>query len=89
MGKAARNEARKINATFWNNLAVATMVGGFLIPYLALYPKLYESRGFFDHIPLDAWKSAAGLSLVPMLFAIGLSCLFRIFANRTLRKIED
>jgi hypothetical protein len=36
MGKAARNERRKITATLLNNLGVAFIVAGFLAPYFAV-----------------------------------------------------
>jgi cytochrome bd-type quinol oxidase subunit 2 len=33
MEKAERNERRKLAATYYNNLAVATAVTGFVVPY--------------------------------------------------------
>jgi hypothetical protein len=32
MGKAARNEILKLEATYFNNIAVAFFVGGFILP---------------------------------------------------------
>jgi hypothetical protein len=37
MGKAADNERLKLKATFYNNLAVGSTVGGVLIPLFGLY----------------------------------------------------
>ncbi len=36
MGKAADNERLRLQATFFNGLAVACFVAGLFIPYLAL-----------------------------------------------------
>ncbi|MCA1458111.1 hypothetical protein I6F35_33805 [Bradyrhizobium sp. BRP22] len=88
IGKAARNEIRKIRATYWNNLGVAIMAGGFFIPYFALYPRFYEKRGFFDHIPLADWI-AVGTTLVPMSFAFFSSLILRHVAKKILEGIED
>jgi hypothetical protein len=35
MGKAAKNERRKLTATFFNNIAVAFIAAGFAVPYFA------------------------------------------------------
>jgi hypothetical protein len=42
MGKAADNEAIKLRATYFNNLAVGTLLGGFVIPYIALFQRYPE-----------------------------------------------
>jgi len=40
MGKAARNEIKKIEATFLNNIAISFFVAGFTVPYLTLIQNL-------------------------------------------------
>ena len=46
MGKAARNEARKLTALYLNNIAVALLVAGVAIPLLA----------FLRTTPADLWE---------------------------------
>lgn len=44
MGKAARNERRKLHAMFFNNLAVAVTIAGFFAPYFSLIVLPIEQR---------------------------------------------
>ena len=46
MTKSARNELIKLRATFLNNVAVGLAVGGALVPYFALMPRVM-SVGFW------------------------------------------
>lgn len=38
-GRAARNERRKLRATFYNGLALGFALGGVFVPYLGIIPK--------------------------------------------------
>jgi hypothetical protein len=100
MGKAADNEKLKLRATYYNNIAVAFLITGFVVPYLAVTYKAAEfgsevSRqglGFFEGL-MTAFSPRNLLSaLLPLtVFAISvyLSATFRRWANEELDKIID
>lgn len=90
MGKASRNEQRKLIATFWNNIAVGVMVTGFLVPYWAVYrtltsnmhstiPDLLKSLGLGE----TYWPLAAPVA------AVFISYMLNWWAIRCLRAVED
>ena len=81
MGKAARNERRKLVATFCNNMAVGLLLAGLFLPLVYL---LYmTSKGLLSFDLESYW--AAGSMVASLAGAI--FCQF--FAHRKLRKIED
>ena len=47
MGKAAENERIKLKATWINNVSVGLFLGGFVIPYLALFQRS-EPQQYLD-----------------------------------------
>ena len=51
MGNLVENERIKYTATFYNNLAIASVVAGVFVPLFSLYEKVIEFR----------WLAAPGI----------------------------
>jgi hypothetical protein len=85
MGRAADNEKVKLRAAFYNNLAVAFLATGIIIP---AYAVLYTEQRF-----VTLGEAVAHRMFWPILTTIGTSlCLafaFRFLANSLLSSIED
>jgi hypothetical protein len=88
VGKAARNEARKLRATRANNLSVGLFIAGFFIPYVAFTAKTLERQSLFDMGTADDWKQAA-VAVVPAIVAWTVSVRLRRSAFKALEEIED
>jgi hypothetical protein len=94
MGKAAKNEAIKLAATFFNNLSVGLFLAGVFIPYLG-----FIQAGGGREIEVFAGGLAAGhlapltdrqgLAVFAFVLAMGSSWVLRQAARTTIRKIED
>jgi hypothetical protein len=95
MGKAADNEAIKLDATYWNNLAVSVAAGGVFVAYLGFFRGILESPpaitletfkdGLF-HSP-DVRRIAA--ALVTITLALFASRSFYRQALREIAKLQD
>lgn len=88
MGKAARNEQRKLQATRASNLSVGLLIAGFFVPYFTFVSKAVERLGPFDLGTLSDWKQAAA-ALGPAILAFALSISLRKSAFKFLEEIED
>src|SRR4051794_16786148 len=82
MGKAAENEKRKLLATLCNNLAVAALGAGFIIPWFSLYSnKKIRTGSFFTFAVLEEFKYAIG--------AVGFAVLMALILHTVARLIAD
>ncbi len=81
MGKAARNEARKLLATFCNNVSVGLVLGGLLLPLIyLLYTKSQGAISFSN----ETYWAVGG-----MIASFGCALAAQYFAYKELEKIED
>jgi hypothetical protein len=83
--KAARNEVRKLRAAFLNNLAIAFVTAGFVIP-LITYSQSYPGPlppDSFDNIVLTLRYISIIIS------AILTGIVLHLFAVRVLVSLED
>jgi hypothetical protein len=92
MGKAARNEARRLTATYLNNISAALLVAGIAIPLLSfLRSTPRENLNWFKSFSnlnfYDAFQKASDIG-VPFT-AIIISILIHLMARRNLKNIED
>lgn len=88
-GKAARNEVRKIRATFLNNIGVGMFITGFAVPYFAFAAKTAETGGsFLRPFTADEYKTALA-GLVTMFFAFMFAMALRGRAVKILEELED
>ena len=76
MGKAADNELIKLRATFWNNLGVALLAAGALLPQIGMYGRAASLR---DYIGITVGTIVA--------FCMGAFCRFH--ADKIIKKIQD
>jgi hypothetical protein len=83
LGKAARNEHRKIIATFYNNIAVGILVAGVLVPALSLVISL----PFASHrgVSRDGVEFALGFLGIAVIASVSL----HLTARRIVAQIED
>ena len=100
MGKAAYNEKLKLRATFFNNVAVAVLVAGYLVPYFAALPWLMETAAKVPKPVTSAWdvlpamfspqeaKIKLAVLVSGILVASSVAFCLRV-ANRQLSKIAD
>lgn len=81
MGRTARNEALKLRATYFNNIAVGAFTTGLIVPFLTL------AHSTADGAPLNLRE------ILTIIFVILLggfvSLLARYQASRTISKLED
>jgi hypothetical protein len=95
MSKAAKNERIRLKATFLNNTAVGTIVGGAVLPTFTIYAKAFDfwnwlGRWWLGEAKLDC-REIAGVAVVMLVVAVAsviVICL-RAAANSELGKIED
>jgi hypothetical protein len=95
MGKAADNEKRKLQATFYNNLAVGVSLGGALLPALAFYqgwPEFYVwneawEKGEADVSALAVWQFFILFGLIGIALALVIG--WRRLAQHFAQQIED
>lgn len=80
MGKAADNEKIKLEAQYWNGLAIGTLVAGWFLPLTALGLRVAD-QGF-------SWTTAAP-SLIAIAVTQYISLLFRKAAQKTIEKTKD
>lgn len=92
VGKNGRNEIRKYTATYCNNISVALVAAGVLIPLFGILPRViegtvleYRAGSLFITAPP---KDLLGL-LVIVLTTFSYALYFRRLANRALFALED
>ena len=95
MGKAAKNEGYKLQATFFNNLSIGLLLGGVLIPYLALVQKGIELLQWLDPMitgvrPVTNEDVVRIVFIVlPLVLALTAAYYFRGLAQKSISKVED
>jgi hypothetical protein len=96
MGKAADNERIKLDAAFYNNIAVGTVIAGVLAPYFAFFQVAISHREAIAHLgsgPTN-WKELQPILLVflALLFttfaALAYASFFRTKAHKLIGKIQ-
>ena len=75
------NEQIKLRATFWNNLAVATVAGGIFLPF---YNYFRDPNNFFSNLQTTDFVPGLFIALVSVI----LSALMKAYADRTLSKLS-
>ncbi|WP_457492165.1 hypothetical protein [Tardiphaga sp. P5_C7] len=91
MGKAARNEQRKLRATWLNNIAAAFMIGGMVGPYFKIAEFVMKAINWDDPLKVyspEYW-SLTYFFIGSVVLGFSFSHLFRGIANRELSYIED
>jgi H+/Cl- antiporter ClcA len=81
MGKAARNEILKLQAAFFNNIAVGVMIGGVLLPFVILL--FIKNQGVFQ-FDQETYFAIGG-----MVASFAGALYTHVYAVRFLRGIED
>ena len=92
MGKAVDNERVKLKATFYNNLAVAFIVTGCVVPYLSFVGKMAELTKMRDGFDLFALFLNSQETRIAMVVAVGSWCfagLMRRKADYELGRLVD
>jgi hypothetical protein len=85
MGKAADNEAIKLDATFCNNIAVGLVVTSVFAPYVFVLQDWINAIGGGAQFNLEKY---AGVFLASLAVAF-LGGLLRRSAQKIVRQIED
>jgi hypothetical protein len=89
--KAARNEQRKLRASWFNAVSVGTFLGGFLLPYYEILRKISDRIGP-DASALEFTREFKFYFAyyAALFFAIICASFFAlIMAHRAAAKIED
>lgn len=91
ISKTARNEETKLRATFRNNLAVATIAGGCLVPLLALYTRPFHVEKLAGNVFVLTPEDAAQFvfSLVAALVAFFTGYWLHTLARRLIATVTD
>jgi hypothetical protein len=90
MGKAARNEVKKLTATFCNNVGVALVATGIAIPLIgALYKTDAEVNAYFASLLTHDGLQRARATLVAAIVAFALSFVAHAVARSFLWDVED
>jgi hypothetical protein len=86
IGKAAKNERLKLNATFLNNLAAAFAVAGLVAPYFyVMNKKELREMPILQALTTEAFWPSLKVLMITLFFTL---CL-RAWALSFLDKIED
>lgn len=86
ISKAARNERRKMTATYLSNLAVAFFVAGVAAPYYAWVSMPYgEAMRILSALP-DSFRLTP---IIVFILSLGLSALFHVYARSAVDGMED
>ena len=83
MGKAARNERVKLDATFLNNLAVGLVLAGIFLPLFSLF------RSTPDEILPFVFSVTGVLAIAGLYNFLGRIPIFSQAARKEIAKIED
>jgi hypothetical protein len=96
MGKTANNERIKLRAGYHNNIAVGLYLGGFLIPYLAIFQKSPQIAAFIVSAIEDRKISVAAPDiayvvavLLAFAMAIALAGRRRKLADELMQRVTD
>jgi hypothetical protein len=94
-GKAAENERLKLKAAYFNNISVALVVAGCLIPYLTIIPNIPEIGNHIGmlvngqiSLTLSELMKMSGPVIAFILAMYGANDL-RKAANATISRIQD
>jgi hypothetical protein len=89
-GKAARNERRKVTATYVNSVAIALFVAGIAMPLLsAINTTDAELRQALSSLLTWDGLERAVLRLIVTAVALGLSFWLHSFARDIANQLED
>jgi hypothetical protein len=88
--KLAQRERHKLLAAFYNNVAVAWIVAGVIVPYIAFFHNDMSILGFLNgEMPI---RSPEGRLMIGYAFGISaavcFAILFRWFASRELENLK-
>jgi hypothetical protein len=89
VGKAARNEARKITASYLNSLAVALAVGGVAIPFVGAMSRTRDEVAQWVASQFTWETLFEPTALSSAIFAIVLSLVFHVLARRCAERVEE
>ena len=95
MGKTANNERIKLQATFYNNCAVALAIAGAFLPVLAFYGRLPQLAEIVKSTQPDGswWKHSefhsVAFSFLATLVAMIIASILRWRADKTIQSVED
>jgi len=84
-GKMAANEATKLRALFWNNLAVAAAATGIIIPLVAFYQTHTSLIGFVYDTPLKDFLRF----LMPAVAGVGCAVIARARAAIIIGRMKE
>jgi hypothetical protein len=79
------NERIKLQATFWNNLAVAAITGGIAIPVIGYY----GDNAVWNATVFPVFSEVAKRAIYPILAAAVLGAACRAYANYLMTKLKD
>lgn len=92
IGKTARNELRKYAATWCNNVSIALVAAGILLPTFGVLPRaLREIRNDYNsgrYFNFDIPPDIAGLMIVTT-FTLYYAIHYRRLSRRALLTLED
>ncbi|WP_141713351.1 hypothetical protein [Bradyrhizobium elkanii] len=90
LGKAAKNEQRKLTATYLNNVAVAVFAAGIAIPVISGMNKTDEDwSAFFSSLFTYDGLQKLSANLATAICAIVASAILHRFARHVASQIED
>ena len=79
------NERIKLKATFWNNLAVAAITGGIVIPIVGVY----HDDALWNATIFPVFSDVAKRFIYPVFAALILGAALRSYANFLMTKLKD
>jgi hypothetical protein len=85
MGKAADNEAIKLRATFYNNLAVGAALAGVIVPIVTFYQ---THNSIAEFVSQNSFLQLYRFAL-PFVLGIGTAGIARTWADSTIQKLLD
>jgi hypothetical protein len=86
MGKASRNEIKKLEAAYLNGIAISFFVAGLVVPYVALIQYL---AGLPNVLSIPLFTMNNFFFAVTTIAAITLSVYIHNLAKSPLKEIED
>jgi len=85
MGKSAKNERIRLEANFYNNIAVAAAVGGVLLPFVNLYQRTSLVEIFWEKASIIG----IGEFVMPIILAFIACYGARGIADALIQGIKD
>ncbi len=79
------NERIKLKATFWNNLAVAAITGGIVIPIIGVY----HDDVLWNATIFPVFSEVAKRAIYPVSAAVVLGAGLRLYADYLMTTLKD